>query len=72
MHLSCDKSAAGHMPSVTVILFVRFFEIWEIVESTCNCNLVKTFINYNYNYNYTRTKISITITCNYNYVKICN
>jgi len=31
------------MPSVTVILFLRFFELCEIGESACNYNLVKIF-----------------------------
>jgi len=33
-------SVAGHMSSVTVILFVHSFELCEIVESTWNGNLV--------------------------------
>jgi len=41
MHLFAIKSTADTMPSVTAILFKRFFELCEIVESTCNCNLVR-------------------------------
>jgi len=31
------------MSSVTVTLFVRFFKLCEIGETTCNYNLVKMF-----------------------------
>ena len=46
----------------------RFFELCEIVESTCRLtvNWSKFFINFNYyKYNYTKTK-----NLNYNYMKI--
>jgi len=53
------------MPSATVILFKRVFKLREIVESTCNCDLVIFFIDYNY----TRTK---NLNYNYSYMKTSN
>jgi len=41
MSHSCDKSASGQMETVTVILSMPFCEIYDVVGSKCNCNLVK-------------------------------
>ena len=38
MHLSCDEICSRSQASVT---FKRFFELCEILESACYCNLVK-------------------------------
>jgi len=58
-------SAAGHMLSVTMILYMRFLELCEIAENTCNCNLVKYF----YKLQLHKNKKSQVY---YNFVKICN
>ena len=46
------KSAAGHTPSATVFLFMHFFELYEVVGSKCDCNLVNVFVNCNGNCSY--------------------
>jgi len=65
------KSAVGHVPSVTVILFKRFFNSAKLLKVQVIVIWLNFFINYNYNYNYTRTK-TLNYNYNYNYMKICN